>query len=95
MSQKNSQSILLSALAGTAVGLLLGAGSALFFTSKRGKQLRKNLSRQYQNLSDKTQEIVNEYNFNHTKPPGRKKFPLTSRRTSTARKALKKISKRI
>jgi gas vesicle protein len=54
---------------GVLTGLLLGAGSALLLAPKTGKQLRNNLSKQYQDLSEKTQDAI-EY-FNNNEPPGR------------------------
>ena len=43
---------------GALVGLLLGAGSAALLTPTTGKDIRKNLSKGYQSISDKTQDVL-------------------------------------
>lgn len=43
---------------GALVGLVLGAGSATLLTPSTGKNVRKNLSKGYQNISEKTQDIL-------------------------------------
>lgn len=52
-------------LKGAITGLLLGAGVAAFLTPKTGKQLRTNLSQKYQDIADKTQEIMQFINNEH------------------------------
>ena len=60
-------------LMGTVVGLLVGAGSALLLAPKSGKLLRKNLSDTYQDVADKTLEIVDSFQLNnHNHRPKRK-----------------------
>lgn len=43
---------------GALSGLLLGASAAAILTPKTGRQLRNNLTKKYQDLADKTQEII-------------------------------------
>ncbi|WJH34597.1 YtxH domain-containing protein [Paenibacillus aurantius] len=43
---------------GALVGGVLGAVTALLFAPKSGKELRADLADQYQNVSDKTQELA-------------------------------------
>jgi gas vesicle protein len=45
-------------VAGALLGLLVGAGSTALLTPKTGKQLRKNVTNQYQNVADKTQDLI-------------------------------------
>lgn len=59
-------------IAGALVGLLVGAGSTALFTPKTGKQLRKNVSNQYQNVAGKTQEIIDLISSYAAKPGVRK-----------------------
>lgn len=68
---------------GALSGLLLGAGVAAFVTPKTGKQLRNNLTRKYQDVADKTQELmqyVNEQGLhmdrqNISRPTAKRKAP--------------------
>lgn len=47
---------------GALSGLVLGASAAAILTPKTGRQLRTNLTRRYQDLADKTQEIIHFIN---------------------------------
>lgn len=47
---------------GAFLGLLIGAGSALLLTPKTGNELRKDLIEGYQDIADKTQEILDYVN---------------------------------
>src|SRR5947209_3483186 len=49
---------------GAVLGLFLGAASGLLLAPKTGKQLRKDLTRKYQNFAGKTQGIV-KILYNH------------------------------
>jgi|694.fasta_scaffold10416_10 gas vesicle protein len=64
---------------GALSGMLLGAGMAAFLTPKTGKQLRNNLSRGYQDLADKTQEVLHAINTQE-----KRIFPSAKRRTAHA-----------
>lgn len=63
---------------GALLGLLLGAGSALLLTPKTGKQLRDNLFQEYQDLSDRSQEILEYIN---------QQYPLAKKRPAPRRAA--------
>lgn len=47
-------------LLGAVVGGVIGAVSALLLAPKTGKELRTDLSDQYQNVSERTQKIAND-----------------------------------
>lgn len=47
---------------GALVGLLLGAGSAALLTPSTGKDVRKNISKGYRNISEKTQDVLHYIN---------------------------------
>lgn len=64
---------------GALMGMLVGASSALLFTPKTGKQVRNQLSQQYQNALDKTQEIIHSINHH---PKTRSK---TARKTHSSK----------
>lgn len=57
---------------GALLGLLLGAGSAALLTPKNGKQLRRELTNRYLDVSDKTHDFINYINHNGYKRPLRK-----------------------
>lgn len=54
---------------GTILGVLLGASSAMLLTPKSGKQFRKNLTQTYQEVADKTQEMMQMMHFNNNHGP--------------------------
>lgn len=58
-------------LSGSLLGLLAGISSALMFAPKSGKNLRNQISRAYNDLFDKTHEIVNIINKNGMMPEKR------------------------
>ena len=63
---------------GACVGVLLGAGSALFLAPKSGKQLRKDLTQTYQDVTEKTIELIDFLNFqNATQNNAHKAHPRT------------------
>jgi gas vesicle protein len=57
---------------GAILGLLLGAGSAVLLSTKSGKQWRHQLSDRYQDVADKTQDIVKFINQNGYRKPLKK-----------------------
>jgi gas vesicle protein len=71
-------------LQGALVGVLIGAAASLFLlTSKNGGKIRNNLSKQYQNLTDKTQDFMEYLNNEFQKAP---KKSVPARRTALKRK---------
>jgi gas vesicle protein len=74
---------------GALSGLLLGAGAAAILTPKTGKQLRSNLTRKYQDLADKTQEIIHFINHEQNQWQSNR-HPAASRRKPARRPAAKK-----
>lgn len=66
---------------GTLIGLLLGAASALLLTPKTGKQLRNNLSKKYEDISEKTQDLIEYINDNADLSALTKRPILTAKRS--------------
>ena len=55
-------------LKGSILGALLGAGAALFLAPKTGKQLRNQVSQAYNEISDKTEHVVDLFKNNSHNP---------------------------
>lgn len=75
---------------GAIVGLCIGVGSALLLTPKTGKDLRKNLSKTYDTMAEKTHDLMDYYN-NH-KPKIKKRIRNLK---NTVRSAETKIRSKI
>ncbi len=57
---------------GAVLGLLIGVGTAALLTPKSGKQLRKNLTQTYEDMADKTNEVLNFISHNEYRRPLKK-----------------------
>lgn len=57
-----------SYLRGGILGLFLGAGTALLLAPKSGKQLRSQVSRTYNDISDKTEHVIHLFKNNSHRP---------------------------
>lgn len=54
-------------LKGILLGIIVGSGSSLLFSPKSGRQIRKDLTQKYQDVSEKTNDIIEfiQENINH------------------------------
>jgi len=76
-------------LRGGLAGLLLGAGAALFLTPKTGKQLRNHVTKSYNELFGRTQEVVsifknNAHPFQTRRPQQKRALPKRRQKTKTS-----------
>ena len=74
---------------GTLLGLLIGAGSALLLTPKTGTELREELVQGYQDMADKTQEILKYVNQRNIAPKRRYLKRALKRNYATAKEKTK------
>jgi gas vesicle protein len=73
---------------GAVTGALAGAGSALLFTPKTGKQLRKELMQKYEQASETTNDVIELFNStNHQS----RKHPQTKRKSKSKARIKTKI----
>ncbi len=77
-------------VAGALIGLLLGAGAALLLSPKTGKQLRDKLTKQYGEIVDKANEILEHANRNPTVKTVKKKAAALSKNLKPKKTAVKK-----
>lgn len=75
-------------LSGTLLGMILGAGSALLFTPKTGKQLRKDLNSKTQNMM----HMVNTKNI-QLKRLINKNLPSRAKITHSKRRTVRSVSR--
>ncbi len=80
-------------LKGALLGLALGAGSALLLAPKSGKQLRHNLKKNYQDVSKKTQDLLESINAEYIEAPKKKASAIVrkvKRKVNTVRAKAKR-----
>jgi gas vesicle protein len=72
---------------GALLGLFIGASSAALLTPKSGRQLRKELNTHYQDVADKTHDILHYINKNgYRRPLNQLKRGLTSSKRKATHK---------